>query len=121
MAVFTDTITIFNKVSDEEWTSTVVEGVQWSDRTEKTVNDRVITIANYTQITFPEGTFEGILLDSRREEDVIVKGVCKRIVNGQRGNRITDLMREYPHSGRIKSVNDNSGRDFLPNIKVVIQ
>lgn len=120
MAVFTDTITLYQKIDEDTWTSTVISGVQWSPKTEKTVSDRVVVVSSYVQITFPEGTFEHIILDSSREDDVIVKGVCKRLVNGQRGNRIADLMREYPESGRIKSVNDNSSRDFLKNIKVVI-
>ena len=35
MALFTDTVTIYNKISDSEWKRTVVKGVQWSDKTEK--------------------------------------------------------------------------------------
>lgn len=120
MAMFTDTVTIYTKVSEDEWKSTVVRGVQWSDVTEKMVSDKTIIIKNTTQITFPKGTFEGVLLESSREEDVIVKGVCKDRITSQRGNRIADFMREHPKSGTIRSVNDNSGRDFLPNIKVVI-
>ena len=34
MAMFTDTITLYNKVSDTEWKRTVVTGVQWADKTE---------------------------------------------------------------------------------------
>ena len=33
--LFTDTVTIYNKIYDSEWKRTVVKGVQWSDKTEK--------------------------------------------------------------------------------------
>ena len=37
-----------------------------------------------------------------------------------KGQRISDLRKKYPKSGLIQSVNDNSGRNFLKNIKVVV-
>lgn len=120
MALFTDTVTIYNKISDSEWTRTIVEGVQWSDKTEKQNNNGKISVARYASITFPEGTYDGLTLDSSKEEDCIVFGEVDDIVEDVKGSRISDLMKKYPKSGLVKSVNDNSNRDMLPNIKVVV-
>lgn len=120
MALFTDTVTIYNKISDAEWSRTVVEGVQWSDKTEKQNDNGKISVARYASVTFPEGTYEGLTLDSSKEEDCIVFGAVEDVVEDVKGKRISDLMKKYPKSGLIKSVNDNSNRDFLKNIKVVV-
>lgn len=120
MALFTDTVTIYNKISDVEWNRTVVEGVQWSDKTEKKIEDGKISIVPYASVTFPQGTYEGVVLDSSNEEDCIVYGAVEDAVSDARGQRIADLLRKYSKSGLIKSVNDNSNRDLLPNIKVVV-
>lgn len=120
MALFTDTVTIYNKISDTEWKRTVVEGVQWSDKTEKQNDNGKINIARYASITFPESTYEGLTLNSSNEEDCIVFGAVEDVVEDVKGCRISDLMKKYPKSGLIQSVNDNSNRDFLKNIKVVV-
>lgn len=120
-ALFTDTVTIYNKVSDVEWKRTVVENVQWTDKTEKKNDNGKISVARYASVTFPQGTFDGLTLDSSNEEDCIVFGAVEDVIEDVKGSRISDLMRKYPKSGLIKSVNDNSNRDFLPNIKVVVE
>ena len=120
MALFTDTVTIYNKISDTEWKSTIVKGVQWSEKTEKQNSDGVISVARYVSVTFPEGTYDGLTLNSYNDEDVIVYGSVNDAVSSDRGSRISDLLEKYPRSGRVKSVNDNSNRDFLKNIKVVV-
>lgn len=120
MAVFTDTITLYNKISDTEWKRAVVEGVQWADKTDKKNENGKISVVRYAQITFPEGTYDGLLLASGREEDCIVFGAVADTVTGEKGSRLSDLMKKYPKSGLIQSVNDNSNRDFLKNIKVVV-
>lgn len=119
MALFTDTVTIYNKISDTEWKRMVVGGVQWSDKTEKKIENGKISIVPYASITFPKGTYGGLVIDSSNEEDCIIYGAVEDVVSDVRGQRIADLMKKYPKSGLIKSVNDNSNRDFLPNIKVV--
>ena len=121
MALFTDTVTIYNKISDTEWKRTVVEGVQWSDKTEKKNDGGKISIAHYVSVTFPEGTYEDITLASEREEDCIVYGVVEDVIRDEKGSRVSDLLRKYDKSGLIKVVNDNSGRDFLKNKKVVLE
>lgn len=120
MAVFTDTVTVYNKISDTEWNRTVVEGVQWTDKTEKQNNNGKISVARYASVTFPEGTYEGLVLDAANEDDCIVYGVVEDVVEDVKGKRISDLQRKYPKSGLIQSVNDNSNRDFCKNIKVVV-
>ena len=123
MGLFNDTITIFNKRMDKEtavWDKTVVNGVQWSDHDEKNENAGRVSVGHYANITFPEGTYDGLILNAGNEEDAIFYGEIDAIIEDIKGHRITDIMKQYPKSGRIKSVNDNSNRDFLKNIKVVI-
>lgn len=120
MALFIDTVTIYNKISGNEWKRTVVNGVQWVDKNDKTSTDRVIGIARYASVTFPEGTYEELVINALNEEDCIVYGAVEDVVTGSRGQRICDLMEKYQKSGTIKAVNDNSNRDFLKNIKVIV-
>lgn len=118
--MFNDTVTIFNKVSDTEWEKTVVKGVQWAERFEKKNDNGKISVVRYVSITFPKGTYEGLVLEAGKEEDCIVYGEISDVLKDEKGSRVSDLMEKYPRSGLIQSVNDNSGRDFLKNIKVVI-
>lgn len=118
--MFTDTITIYNKISDSEWKRTVVKGVQWSDKTEKKNENGKLSVVRYVQITFPEGTYDGLILDSSKSEDCIVYGAVNDEVSATKGSRLSELMKKYPKSGLIQSVNDNSNRDLLKNIKVVV-
>lgn len=120
MAMFTDTITLFHKICDGEWDVIVVEGVQWSDKSEKKNENGKLSVVRYAQITFPEGTYEDLSLCPENSEDCIVYGEVKEIVSDVKGSRISDLMKKYPKSGLIKSVNDNSNMDMLKNIKVVV-
>ena len=120
MALFTDTITLYSKVSDTEWSRTVVTGVQWSDKTEKKNDNGKISVVRYAQVTFPGDVGKDLHLDSSRTEDCIVCGIVDDEITGQKGSRISDLMKKYPKSGLIKSVNDNSNRAFLHHMKVVI-
>lgn len=120
MAVFTDTVTIYNKISETEWKRTVVSGVQWANKTERKNEGGKVSVARYVSITFPEGTYEGLKLDASREEDAIVYGAVEDTVTGEKGHRISDLLKKYQKSGTIKAVNDNSARDYLKNIKVVV-
>lgn len=123
MGLFNDTVTIFNKRMDKEtavWDKTVVNGVQWSDTDQKNENAGRISVGHYVNITFPEGTYDGLILNAANEEDAIFYGKIDAVIEDIKGHRITDIMKQYPKSGRIKSVNDNSNRDLLKNIKVVI-
>lgn len=119
-AVFTDTVTVYNQISDSEWKRTFVEGVQWSEKTEKQNNNGKLSIVKYVSVTFPEGTYEGLTFNPLNESDCIVLGIVEDVVTGEKGNRITDLLKKHPESGLIKAVKDNSSRDLLKNIKVVL-
>ena len=121
--LFTDTVTIFNKIEDGDdvtWRRTVVRGVQWADKSERTNNNGRISVARYVSLTFPEGTYEGLTLESGKDEDAIFYGVIDEEPTDVRGYRISDMLNKYPKAGRIQSVNDNSNRDRLKNIKVVL-
>ena len=119
--MFEDVITLFHKVSDTEWKRTVIHGVQWSEHTEKTVDSNgVVNVARPVTITFPKGTYEDIVLDVSNEEDCIVYGEIAFDVQDVKGSRISDLRKQFSRSGSIKSVNDNSNRRFLQNVKVVL-
>lgn len=123
MGLFNDTVTIFNKRMNGEtavWDKTVVNDVHWSDHDEKNENAGRVSVGHYANITFPEGTYDGLILNAANEEDAIFYGEIDAVIEDIKGHRITDIMKQYPKSGRIKSVNDNSNRDFLKNIKVVI-
>lgn len=120
MALFTDTVTIYNKISDSEWKRTVINGVQWSDKTEKKNENGKISVARYASVTFPDGTYDGLMLNSYNEDDCIVYGAINEVVEDVKGKRVSDLLKKYPKSGIIQSVNDNSNRDFCKNIKVVV-
>lgn len=121
MALFTDTVTIYNKISDTEWKRTVVKGVQWTDKTEKQNNDGKFSVVRYASITFPVGTYEDLILDARNEEDCIIRGEIEDIVTSEKGSRVSDLVKKYDKSGLIKAVNDNTTRSFLKSIKVVVE
>lgn len=102
------------------WDRTVVKGVQWSDNDQKNENSGRISVGHYVNITFPEGTYDGLTLNPANEEDAIFYGDIDAVIEDKKGSRISDLIKVLPKSGRIKSVNDNSNRDLLKNIKVVI-
>lgn len=116
MALFTDTVTIFNG----EGAGRIVKGVQWSEKVEKSVSDKKLTVTKYISITFPQGTYEDVPFDLYDENTCIVQGEAFDIITQERGSRITDLTKHYKKSGFVQSVNDNSGRSYLKNIKVVI-
>lgn len=120
VALFTDTVTVYNKISDSEWKRTVINGVQWADKKEKKNENGKVSIARYASVTFPEGTYDGLLLEPSREEDCIICGAVQDPVTGAKGQRVSDLLKKYQKSGTIQSVNDNRDKDFLKNIKVVV-
>lgn len=119
-ALFTDTVTIYNKISDTEWKRTIVNDVQWTDKTDRTNNNGKVSVAHSTSVTFPKPTYKGLVLDSSNEEDCIVYGAVDDVIEDVKGKRVSDLLDKYPKSGLIKAVNDNSNRTMLPNIKVVL-
>lgn len=94
--------------------------MQWTEKTEKKNENGKISIATYITVTFPQGKYTGLTLSAKNEEDAIVYGDVSDVVNTTTGSTLKDLLKKYEKSGRIKSVKDNSKRDFIPNIKVVL-
>lgn len=116
MALFTDAVTIFNGLGAGK----VVKGVQWSEKSDKSVSDKKISVAKYISITFPEGTYENVPFDLYDENTCIVYGEVHDVVTEEKGSRISDLLKKYKRSGLVQSVNDNTNRIYLKNVKVVI-
>lgn len=116
----TDVITIYQKQNDNTWKRTVKDGVQWSDHIDKTTNSGRVSRKPYATITLFDGFEElGTLVDFG-EEDFIVYGECESDPTTEKGNRPSDIVSANVKSGFISSVNDNSNRNMLKNIKVVI-
>ena len=135
MALFTDTITIITQVPADEWLwdtfcfeiseiggyqIVVIEGVQWSDKTEKVIQNGIVSLNKYASVTFPEGVYEHINFEMTDEEMSIFFGKVVADIRDEKGYRVSDLLKKYSKSGLIKSVNDNTNRTFLKNIKVVV-
>lgn len=119
MAHFTDTVTIYQK-SGNTWTRTVIPGVQWSDVVDKSLAVGRLTLSKSANITFPEAVLSQIDLSTYCEEDAIFYGEIEGTPTTTSGNRLSDFLKAHPRSGIIRTVNDNSNRDFLKNIKVVV-
>ena len=119
MAHFTDKITIYQKRSGS-YSRTVVDGVQWSDTTDKTLATGRLTTAKSATVTFPEAVLNLVDFSSFTEEDAIFLGELDDEITTEKGHRLSDLLAAHPKSGIIRSVNDNSNRDLLKNIKVVV-
>jgi hypothetical protein len=114
----TDTITLFKKQPDGSFSRFVVSGVQWSDKDEVVNPDGRVNVSKYASVTFFAGTFENLDLTNFSSEDAVFYGVINN--NELVDNRISPLLKRHPKSGIIKSVKDNSNRDYLKNIKVVL-
>lgn len=117
-----DTVTIYKKTIVEgvaSWVKTVVHGVQWSDHVDKTTTTGRVSRKPYANITFFM-TADLFGLKNYGEEDFIVKGECNAIVSTTKGSRPADIVEANVESGFITSVNDNTNRTNLKNIKVVI-
>ena len=113
----TDTITLFKKQPNGTFTRFIVNGVQWSDKDEVVNPNGRVNVAKYASVTFFVGTFEDLDLTNFSSEDAVFYGtIDDELVD----NRISTLLKKYPKSGVIKSVKDNSNRDYLKNIKVVL-
>lgn len=119
MALFTDTVTVYQKQTNGTMLRTVVQGVQWSDVIDKSLATGRMQIHKSANITFPEETLGSIDLSSFTEEDAIFYGELTDAVTTEKGHRISDLLHAHK-GGIIRSVNDNSNRDLLKHIKVVV-
>lgn len=119
MALFTDTVTLYQK-QENVWKRTVVDGVQWSDVTDKSLATGRLNTSKSACITFPEEILDQIDLTAFTEEDAVFFGELLEEITAEKGHRLSDLLAAHQKGGIIRSVNDNSSRDFLKNIKVVV-
>lgn len=117
MAVFTDTVTVFQKQASG-YKRTVINGCQWSEKIEKKLEGGKLQTVKTTTVTF----IEPFLLDlsTFTEEDGIFCGNVAETPTNNKGSRLSDMIKRYSKSGIIRAVNDNSNRDHLKNIKAVI-
>ena len=120
MGLFNDTVTIYQKQKDGTTKRTVVQGVQWSDVTDKSMMTGRLTLSKSANITFPEEVLSQVDVSTYTEEDAVCFGEIINEVTTVKGSRLSDLLAAQPKSGIIRSVNDNSNRDLLKNIKVVV-
>ena len=119
MGLFNDTVTLYQKQA-EGYKITVLKGVQWSDVVDKTIVNGKLTLTKSANITIPEDKISEVDLASYTEEDAIFFGEIQEGVTDEKGSRLSDLLKAFPKSGIIRTVNDNTNRDRLKNIKVVI-
>ncbi len=126
--IFTDTVTIYNhylKNGEDCWKKTVLEGVQWKEKTEKVINSSgVLQLVQTVSLTVPfragyvpykSFTGTGFTFKPIKALDVVVKGECPEEITDD--YTITNLKKDYD-SATIFSLSDNTNRDFLKHWKV---
>lgn len=134
MAMFTDTVTVYNYKQDrqgnETWQRTVVTGCMWSDIVVKSVGSDGIHIAKTVRLTFlprPDYVdyrkFRNVTdtrglwtLDPEENLDVVVYGACTDEITED--FPLKQLMEKH-RCATVKEVNDNRNHTHLPNIKAV--
>lgn len=135
MGIFNDTITIYNHKEDGSYQRTVVCGVMYSSKTEKTVtSDGKINLAATVSVTIPEtavcdrryvpkrefkaltDTSQNWTLDEGGNLDVIVQGLVEQELTED--YRLKHLKADYD-CVTVAIVEDNRNRPRLKHIKVV--
>lgn len=135
MGLFTDAITLYNHKPDDAYQRTVIKGVQFSRKVEKTVTtDNKISLASIVNITIPdtaecersyvekgvfkneEDTSSHWTLDAGGNLDIIIHGEVRQEITED--YRLKHLKTDYD-CVTVASVSDNRDRDFLKHIKVV--
>lgn len=121
MAVFTDTVTIYNHYKEngaDKWKKTVIEGCQWSDHRDLDIDtDGKLLIANYATISIP--MIDGYVKpeDFNGTGFTFNPGDLDVIAIGEQSTVITDDNIDAVCRGddfmTIISVNDNTNRDHL--------
>lgn len=135
MGIFNDTITIYNHKEDGSYQRTVVCGVMYSSRTEKTVTaDGKINLATTVSVTIPEtavcnrryvtkrefkvltDTSECWTLNESDNLDVIVWGAVEQELTED--YRLKHLKADYD-CVTVAAIEDNRNKPRLKHIKVV--
>lgn len=122
-AVFTDTVTVYNHY-DDRWYRTVLKGVQWTEKTERTVDSGgVMHLTPSVTVTVPyragyvePGAYKGegftFGLDNL---DIVVLDECDKAISDS--YTITDLQEEC-RAVTISAVRDNTQRKLLKHWRV---
>lgn len=129
MALFTDTITIYNyfkKDGAEHWHRTVLENAMWKTKKEKAISsDGKISMVDTVEITIPYRAgyvkpkqYEGSnwTLNASDNMDIIVLGDVLDETSDT--FTITDIRKKYDDVVTIKSVEDNTNRSCLKHWRV---
>ena len=138
MSLFTDTMTIFNCIGENQWQRTVVKGVQWTNqelsvqtdknaRVKKMVKNITIDFGrNYGNTKYLEPMeFEKLAdksgywtLNAENGLDVVVLGEITKELNMEYRPK---HLRAEMECATITSVSDQRNRSFLKHIKVVAE
>lgn len=135
MGLFTDTITIYNHKEDDTYQRTVMKGVQYSKKTEKTVtSDGKVNLGTVVNVTIPEtvvcdrdyvekqkfrllgDTSNNWTLDETGNLDIIIQGEVTQEITEE--YRLKNLKTDYD-CVTVAGVSDNRNRSMLKHIKVV--
>ena len=135
MGLFTDTITLYNHKTDDTYQRTVIKGVQYRRKAEKTViSDGKINLADVVTVTIPDTAecsrqyvckkdFRNVkdtasywTLDAGGNLDIIIQGEINQEITEE--YRLKHLKADYD-CVTVASVADNRNRDRLKHIKVV--
>lgn len=142
MALFTDTMTVYNYRYDEEkeldcWQRTVVKGVQWShNRNEVNVSGNVQTANKVESITIdfkkdygnkpylPPHEYRKLSSEEVEKhwtletgKDILVLGISEKEVTCSAD--IEELKQDFQYVATVTAVSDNRSRPRLKHIKVV--
>lgn len=141
MALFTDTMTVYNYVKSADgvdtWKRTVVKGIQWRhNKSELSISDGVQTEKKVESITvdftknYKRETYVDFLefeklenktgywtLNERDGLDIVVLGESDKEIG--EGYKLSDLRKDFQYCGTVLSVSDNRNRSHLKHIKVV--
>lgn len=135
MGIFNDTITIYNHKEDDSYQRTIVRGVMYSSKTEKTVTaDGKINLVTTVSVTIPEtavcdrkyvpkrefkaltDTSECWTLNESDNLDVIVWGAVEQELTED--YRLKNLKADYD-CVTVAAIEDNRNKPRLKHIKVV--
>ncbi|MCM1192020.1 MAG: hypothetical protein NC123_16755 [Butyrivibrio sp.] len=144
MSLFTDEMTVYNHFYDEAaetdlWQRTVIRGVQWSHNkaqtsvsggvmSEKRVESVTIDFQhNYGNVKYLDPIAFAALedksgcwtLNSADGQDVLVLGESDREIG--KDYPISSLRKDFQYCGTVTAVSDNRNRNFLRNIKAVVE
>lgn len=138
MALFTDTMTVYNSIGESQWHRTVIRGVQWTEQEVSVTSEknakvkkmvRSVTIdfgRNYGNARYVNPHQFELLkyktgywtLNPESGLDAIVLGVCDQELSEE--YRLKHL-RADAGCATVISVSDNRNRSFLKHIKVVAE